>query len=365
MKNTTMYEIDGTHYKLEETDNAKCVYGKDYNYLFNKKNGQFIRFGKSAKDDPDFAPTGPELLDIEITTICNGIPNKQGVSSPCPFCYKSNTMNGIYMPFEKFKTIFDKIPKTLTQIAFGADSTATSNPDLWKMMDYCRQNGVIPNITVAHISDEIADKLVAHCGAVAVSRYANKDICYESVKKLSDRGLEQVNIHQLVSEETYDQIIETLHDIKNDSRLKGLNAIVLLSLKHKGRGTGYTSLSQEKFKFIADYCLENKINFGMDSCSANKFLTSIKDRKDYKNIERFVEPCESGLFSWYINTEGIAFPCSFTEEIENWTIGIDMLNITDFFKDVWYNERVIGWRNTLIKNVNCDNNCRLCPKYNV
>ena len=61
------------------------------------------------------------------------------------------------MSFDTFKKIFDRLPRNLTQLAFGADAHCKSNPDIWEMMSYCRTNGkneVIPNIAVADIDDE-------------------------------------------------------------------------------------------------------------------------------------------------------------------------------------------------------------------
>lgn len=49
--------------------------------------------GKTKEEDPEYAPF-PEILDIEVSTICNGIPNVSGIESPCAFCYKSNTKHG-------------------------------------------------------------------------------------------------------------------------------------------------------------------------------------------------------------------------------------------------------------------------------
>ena len=96
------------------------------------------------------------------------------------------------------------------------------------MADHCRDLGVVPNITVAEISDEVADKLANVMGACAVSRYEDKEICYDSVKSLTDRGMSQVNMHFMIAEETYDRCLETLNDILNDKKLAKLNAIVLL-----------------------------------------------------------------------------------------------------------------------------------------
>jgi SAM-dependent methyltransferase len=190
--------------KTTNTKKLRTCRSEGYNFIFNKTNGNFARWGKTLEDDPQVAPMN-EILDCEITTICHGVPNKDGIKTPCAFCYKSNTPKGKNMSFETFKGIIDKMPWTL-QVAFGADSECTSNPDIWKMMAYCRKKDIVPNITVANISDETADELTKYCGAVAVSRYFNKDICYDSVKKLTDRGMKQINIHALVSNETYDLV---------------------------------------------------------------------------------------------------------------------------------------------------------------
>jgi hypothetical protein len=91
----------------------------------------------------------------------------------------------------------------------------------------------------------------------------------------------------------------------------------------------------------------------------------MKNHENYKQIKQFVDPCESLLFSFYCNAEGYAFPCSFTEEHEEWKTGINMLEVKDFFADVWYNTRVVAWRNVLISSTNNCNNCRVCPKFKI
>lgn len=348
--------------KIFDEKNFKVCVSDNYNYLFNKNTGLFIRYGKDKNDDPQYAPA-PEILDIEVTTICNGIGTNNKV---CKFCYKSNGPKGENMSFDTFKAILDKFPINLTQIAFGADSRATSNKDLFKMMDYAREKGIIPNITVAEISDEIADKLVKVVGAVAVSRYEDKNICYDSVKKLTDRGLSQTNIHIMVSKETKSQVMETLNDSMNDPRLNGLNAIVLLSLKKKGRGESYNQLTENEFKEIVDFALDNKIRIGFDSCSAFKFLTSVSSHENFDNFLTACDPCESTLFSSYVDVSGKFYPCSFSEGIEGWEDGIDVKSCEDFVKDIWFNKRTVSFRNNLISS-SCNNslNCRECPIYKI
>jgi len=73
-----------------------------------------------------------------------------------------------------------------------------------------------------------------------------------------------------------------------------------------------------------------------------------------------VEPCESGLFSTYINVEGRFFPCSFSEGADDWKDGIDCTGDDfDFLKDVWFSDKVVEWRKKLLGN------CRNCPIYEV
>lgn len=346
-------------FKIIENEKIKSLQSAEVNYDFNKNNGLMLTYGKTkeAKDDPQYSPHGNFILDIEVTTKCNGVSNLQGVKTTCGMCYKSNTTNGINMPFDTFKNIIDKMPKVLTQIAYGSDSEATSNPDLFRMMEYSRSIGIIPNITVAEITDQTADSLAKYCGAVAVSRYSNKDICYDTIKKLTDRGMLQVNMHFCVYKECLDDIHETLNDIKMDPRLSKLNAIVFLSLKKKGRGEkGFSTLNNEEFKGIVNRAMELGISWGSDSCGANKVLYAIKDRDNAKELESFIEPCESACFSFYIDVEGNGYPCSFAEGTDDWKEGLSVLNCNDFVKDIWNNERVVKFRNDII---NCGRNCFL------
>lgn len=274
-------------------------------------------------------------------------------------CYKSNTPNSGYVTsFEEAKKIIDKLPKQCTQIAFGTDAKLESNHEWYEIFKYARESGFIPNVTVADITKETAKKLASVCGAVAVSHYNDNDICYNSVKYLTDEGMNQVNIHQIVSKEALSNIYKLIDDVKNDKRLEKLNAIVFLSLKKKGRGEGFNSVTNDEFKNIIDTCFKNNIRFGFDSCSAHKFMNCITGT-DKENLKIFCEPCESSLMSAYINSRGEYFPCSFTEGTYGWESGLDVLNCNDFIKDIWNNPKTVKFRNTLLLNN------RHCPIYTI
>ena len=89
-------------FKVADSQDIKSVQSEHYNYIFNKKSGMFVRWGKTEKEDPQASPIGPEILDIEITTKCSGIRGKL-----CSYCYKSNTAIGKNMSFETFKKVID------------------------------------------------------------------------------------------------------------------------------------------------------------------------------------------------------------------------------------------------------------------
>ena len=342
---------------LIDGKNQKVLKSDSYNFVFNKDSGFFARWGKTKEEDPTYSPVGPEIADIEISTKCKGV---EGVGV-CKFCYKSNTPNGENMSLDTFKKLFAKLPKHLTQIAFGIGDI-DSNPDMWAIFDYAKENGVIPNVTVngEGITDAIADRLASTCGAVAVSLY-DKDKTYNTIKKLTDRGMTQVNIHYMISNETFDRAQELLNDRLSDERLSKLNAIVFLSLKPKGRAVKnyFTSLSQERFKELVDFALSSRIGIGFDSCSAPKFLNSVKDDKNYKMYETFSEPCEATLFSSYFNVEGKFFPCSFIEGTPGWEDGIDIISDdkSEFVKDLWYNESTRKFRAETMKCRECQIAC--------
>lgn len=326
----------------------KAVKSPDYNYLFDNQTGFFARWGASLDDDPEMSPYGCEIADIEISTICHGVDNRV-----CKFCYKNNNPIGKNMSLETFKQVFANLPSNLTQIAFGIGDI-DGNPEAWDIFEHCRNNDVVPNVTIN--GDRMTDKdvscLAEYCGAVAVSRYNPKDICYDAVKKLTGVGMKQINIHMLLAGETYGDVLELIEDAQTDPRLEKLNAIVFLSLKQRGRGEKLSRLSDNKFAELVKLLNESSINYGFDSCTAGKLLNTTTRREQ---IEKFIEPCESGLFSIYINVDGRAFPCSFTEDGD----GIDLKSTDDFLVDVWFNQEFSDWRDELLA---CERNC---PVYNI
>ena len=365
------------HTVITTDSGNKFIYANDssYHFKFRKKDGLTMKWGSSISEDPTHSPFGPEIADIELTKICYGPRNNQGVATPCAHCYKSaSSRNSKYMSLDTFKKLFDILTsnKTLTQIAFGTDAMLSpiANPQYWEIFQYCSDNGVTPNVTVADITEETAKKLCSVMGAVAVSYYplTDKNRCYDSVKLLTDNAILskydfKVNIHCLLAEETKEGVYELLKDVKNDPRLQNLNAIVFLSLKQKGRGESFNKLNMEDYSKIINFCRDNNISYGMDSCSCNKFFEVIKDWKEASVIKQFCEPCEATLFSSYFDYEGTYYPCSFMEHTGEWEEGIKLADVSKL-EDIWNNEKVEAWRKQAIVNIN-KMGCNKCPFFEI
>mgnify|MGYP000439193913 CR=1 FL=1 len=340
--------------KVLDTTDWKYARSEEYNFDFNKKDGLFVRWGKTLDDDPEYSVFGNEILDIEVSTICH---------RACSWCYKSNGVyKGKNMSFETFKVILDKMPPTLTQIAFGIGDI-DANPDLWRMMRYCRENGIVPNLTIngERMTNELYDNIAKYCGAVAVSLY-NKNTCYNAVAELSKR-MKQVNIHCLLAAETYELCSSVISDIETDPRLKDLNAIIYLWLKPKGRRNTFHQITESKYRDLVSMLIDKSVRFGFDSCSAPSFLKVTENNPNFERFKIMAESCESTLFSYYINVDGVGFPCSFSENTPDYK-GIDVIECEDFVRDVWYGEETEKFRSRVINNKD-RNECRMCPIYNL
>jgi MoaA/NifB/PqqE/SkfB family radical SAM enzyme len=339
---------------IKENKTQKSFSSENYNFYFNKDTGFFVRWGKNKNDDPVFSEFGPEIADIEVSTVCN-----QG----CQECYKSNTGNGENMSLETFTKLFSKLPQTVCQIAFGIGDI-DGNPDLFKIFEYCREQGVVPNVTIngSRMTPYYYDELARLCGAVAVSNYGEQ--CYDAVKELTDRGMKQVNIHQILSIEALSQCHQLITDKKTDPRLAKLNAIVFLSLKPKGeRNCSHIITDRQLYVDLIKKAVEEKIAFGFDSCFAPIFQDVAKDVFPAEVLEEVMtlcEPCESfGLFSSYIDVKGHFYPCSFCSGTKNWETGINVLEVEDFLKDVWNSPRLSEGRTASLE---CNRRCLPYPE---
>ena len=108
------------------------------------------------------------------------------------------------------------------------------------------------------------------------------------------------------------------------------------------------------------------VGVGFDSCSAPLFLKAMEESPDYAKHEMLAEPCESTLFSVYVSVEGKMFPCSF---LETGFKGIDVTEVDNFLKDVWFHPETVAWREKLLATAKKDGclvkGCRECPAFDI
>jgi len=181
-------------------------------------------------------------------------------------------------------------------------------------------------------------------------------------------GLAQINIHSVVAVETLDKCHDLINDAATDPRLtEHLKAVMFLTLKPKGKRNPMNIVKDvNEYKKLLDHAMGLGVMIGMDSCSAPIFLTAMKEDPNFEQYVQMVESCESGLFSSYINSDGVYWHCSFTEDQPGWT-GINVLEAKDFLNDVWFHPETERFRTKLTtqdnKHICAD--CRLCPVYDL
>jgi len=351
----------------------KVIVSPDYNLVFDKKNGFTARWGRTEDDDPQWSPFGPEILDLEISSAaendteannplhiatnhgCHGLGCRQ-------FCYKKNRPNkSVHMSLNTFRDIMDRMPKSLCSIAFGVLSPIEQHPEVWEIFEECRNRGVVPCVTINQgLTVNTADRLASLCGAVAVSvNKDNRTQAYNAIRSLTDRGMTQVNIHIVLSNDSVAFVKSVVEDMKNDVRLAKMNAMVMLSFKDKAQTYAMEPISSSYYRDVIDYCIKSGINFGFDSCSAQAFEAAIEESPQRREqLLQCAEPCESMMFSAYIDVNARLYACSFLENKGMWYQGINVLNHDDFM-DIWNCEQVGQWRKKLLANE------RGCPEYRI
>ena len=353
---------------LKESKTVKVFRSPEINFNFSKVNGYMEVWGKTKEEDPFYSPYGPLHLDVEIS-------DGDSCAIGCAWCYKGNTGkkagNSRNMSLETFKQLIAKMPKTICQIAFGITSI-DANPDMFPIYDYCREIGIIPNMTISSNdkpSDEVLQRITDTCGAFAISIYGSqpRETRYDLLRRFIKSGAKQLNIHFVVHKNSLETAYEVMSDLVTDPTLKGINAIVFLGLKPKNRGQVFDIVKNDDFTKLVNFCFASGISFGFDSCSARSFDKAVMESDKISDEQKkaylgMSEPCESSRMSAYFNVEAKYYHCSFGEDMEKgW--GIDILDDkVDFIRDIWEHQNAKNWR-TELESLNCQ--CPLFPEIRI
>ncbi len=177
-------------------------------------------------------------------------------------------------------------------------------------------------------------------------------IFFTALSKLQKIGI-KTNIHFLLDSTSIETAINWLKNPPNF--LEGVNAIIFLNYKPVGKDINIELLLnkspklEEFFKLISHG--KHNFKFGFDSCTIS-YISSYISNID----ERFIESCESGRFSAFIDENSNLYPCSF---MMNEVSGINLKN--NKLKDVWMLND--GFKR--MRRETTEDHCIECDKFNV
>ncbi len=293
-----------------------------YNFVGNPETGITFRWGKTTKEDPKIAPW-PELADISISNYC---------SKQCNFCYRNSGPSGDFMSIKDYGFVLDNLSDKkwgkVFQVALGGGEP-TEHPDFIKILEITRKKGIIPNYTTNGeiVSNEMLEATKKFCGAIAISVNDCPTSKRELIERCIDKGI-KVNIHFILSSESLNKAVEILMG-KFDNNLSGINSVIFLTYKPFGRATPEIILKKNKtldnFLKLIDKP-KTKLNFGFDAC----FVPILMKYTSINSM--FIDSCECGFFSVYVDEKLNVKPCSFTNN-DDFTINLKEKS----FKEIWQN----------------------------
>ena len=325
--------IEGNKFLVGTFD--KKFENEDYEVYFNTKTGMEVLKGK---DDIDpFKTELPLLIDVGIMGSC---------LNSCNFCYQGNVSEP-HMTLENFKSIIDQVKHHSNQVALGGRGDPNLHPQFKEIVEYARNNGVVPNYTTSgnNLTDDQIE-ISKLCGAVAVSDYGS-NFTYDALKRLMDAEI-KTNIHLIFSRHTYDKCLQIVYGYNpwqkmklpgnkggksakySQVDIKRLNAVVFLLFKPQGTGRNKLGMipSQMQIEAFARMAFQPKAKFkiGMDSCLINHVLRYATPSSIQKMA---IDTCESSRMSVYISPSMQLIPCSFADHPE-WGVQITKKRDIDY-----------------------------------
>lgn len=294
---------------------------EDYHFLADNKTGVTFRWGKTFDDNPTFAPV-PELADISISNRC---------TKECDFCYRASTPDGSLMSVSDYCDVLDSMNSpeygNVFQVALGGGEPL-EHQEFFTIIEETVKRGIVPNITTngTLLTKDVFAQLKGKVGAIAISiTDINNLNNYQKVLQFKD--CVRTNVHYILSQGTIGQALDIVEGRYN-KLLTGINAVVFLTYKPAGRG-GFENVLKtgdvlNKFLNIVK-SPKTICKIGFDACFVPMLL------RNSQGIDDFVDFCEGGFFSVYINEKKEVSPCSFSNGQDSFS-----LNEYDFY-DIWLN----------------------------
>lgn len=234
------------------------------------------------------------------------------------------------MCLEDYEYILNELqhPKwgSVFQIAIGGGEPL-EHPRLKAIIEATISRNIIPNLTTngIHLNSEYASYFKGRVGAVALSVTDIQALNVDKVKILLRESI-RTNIHYVLSRGNISQAEDILRG-KYNELLSGLNSIIFLTHKPHGRGSSndILKLNDSLINFISQID-RNKCSarIGFDACFVPLLLHFTQTNSTY------IDSCEGGFFSIYIDEQLNVKPCSFDN------IGSYTFNLREYaFSDIW------------------------------
>ncbi|OOM79524.1 radical SAM protein [Clostridium sp. BL-8] len=316
-------------------------HGEKYNFYGDTETGITMRWGSSVNVNPEYAPW-PELADISISNHC---------TKGCEFCYKGSENNNSFMSTEEYEYVLSALQSekwgNVFQVALGGGEPL-EHPDFIDIINVTNEKGIVANFTTngIHLNEEIANEIKGKVGAVAISVNRIEELNMKKVKVLTDSEI-KTNIHFVLDNTSIYEAINILKG-KYNELLDKINGIIFLTYKPAGRATIDKCLSMDDEKLMEFISLvENNeciTRIGFDACFVPLLMKYTGVNADY------IDSCECGFFSVYIDEKMNVKPCSFANN-DRFTFNLKEYDM----KDIWENKYGI-LRKEMLSN-SCINEC--------
>lgn len=295
----------------------------DYHFVADARTGLTMRWGKTVKDNPPFAPV-PELADISISNHC---------SKGCSFCYRDSSYNQEWMSLEDYRKVLDgmnhPIFGNVFQVALGGGEPL-EHPFFTSIIKETVTRGIVPNFTTngVYLTESLCRSIQGEVGAVAISTTSIGAIDQVKISMLRHFGIE-TNIHYVLSSKNITEAIGICRGVYNE-QLENVNALIFLTYKPAGRADDSGIIKKGNlYNEFMEAIGENssvKPKIGFDAC----FIPMLLSRSVVN--EALVDCCDGGFFSVYIDHKMNVSPCSFS--------GIrDVYSLREYdFYDIWTNK---------------------------
>lgn len=331
---------------------------------FNEDTGVLVRsdvlYPKLESVVEPYMRSYPELLDIGIMGHCH-IADKMICYQAGVDCYQ-NAINieKPNMSLSNYKKILKQSVGRVFQIALGGAGDPNKHDNFEEILYLTRTFGIVPNMTTSGIfltGQEI--KLInQYCGAVAVSFYSRLKFINERCTETNYNTIESiqrlllagciVNIHFVLSTET---IGDAIYRLKYNLFPKGIYALIFILYKPVGLGIDSKVLSfndpqfQEFLSLIQSGAFPFKIGF--DTCHTPALI------KACRSISiNSIDACEASRFSMYIDSNLLAYPCSFDCIKKEFCVDISINSI----EQAWWSTQFDSFREKQ------ENQCRECSE---